>query len=149
MAYEELREKGLVEDIKPNFSVVNVLITRALKDLVTARANASIDREWAYAIAYQGMFRAARAMITAEGLRPRGRDQQRTVVILAGAVLGDDARTMVNAFDRMRRRWQMILEEPGQPISRYEIEGAIKDAQKFIERTVDFTRTKNPQLTLL
>ena len=149
MPYEDLREKGLIEDIKPNFQVASALIARALKDLVTARANASIDREWAYAIAYQGMLRAARAMITAEGLRPRGRDQSRTVVLLAGALLGDDMRSLVNAFDRMRRRSQAILEEPGQPISRYEVEGAIKDAQKFIERTVEFTRTKNPQLTLL
>ncbi len=149
MAYEELREKGLVEDFKPNFAVVNALIACSLKDLTTARANASIDREWAYAIAYQGMLRAARAMIMAEGLRPRGRDQQRTVVQLAGALLGGDVRSLLNAFDRMRRRSQTILEEPGQPISRYEVEGAIKDAQKFIERTVDFTRTKNPQLALL
>ncbi len=149
MAYEDLREKGLVEDIKPNFSAVSALIARATKDLTTARANASIDREWAYAIAYQGMFRAARAMIAAEGLRPRGRDQQRTVVVLAGAILGGEVRSLVNAFDRMRRRWQTILEEPGQPISRYEVEGAIKDAQNFIERTVEYTRTKNPQLTLL
>ncbi len=149
MPYEDLREKGLIEDIKPNFQVASALIARALKDLVSARANASIDREWAYAIAYQGMLRAARAMITAEGLRPRGRDQSRTVVLLAGAILGDDMRSLVNAFDRMRRRSQAILEEPGQPISRYEVEGAIKDAQKFIERTVEFTRTKNPQLTLL
>ena len=149
MAYEELREKGLVEDIKPNFAVVNALVARSLKDLTTARANASIDREWAYAIAYQGMLRAARAMIMAEGLRPRGRDQQRTVVQLAGALLGGDVRPLLNAFDRMRRRSQTILDEPGQPISRYEVEGAIKDAQKFIERTVDFTRTKNPQLALL
>jgi uncharacterized protein (UPF0332 family) len=149
MAYEELREKGLVEDFKPNFAVVNALIARSLKDLTTARANASIDREWAYAIAYQGMLRAARAMIMAEGLRPRGRDQQRTVVQLAGALLGGDVRPLLNAFDRMRRRSQTILDEPGQPISRYEVEGAIKDAQKFIERTVDFTRTKNPQLALL
>ena len=149
MPYEDLREKGLIEDIKPNFQVASALIARELKDLVTARANASIDREWAYAIAYQGMLRAARAMITAEGLRPRGRDQSRTVVLLAGAILGDDMRSLVNAFDRMRRRSQAILEEPGQPISRYEVEGAIKDAQKFIERTVEFTRTKNPQLTLL
>ncbi len=149
MAYEDLREKGLVEDVKPNFSAVSALIARAMKDLTTARANASIDREWAYAIAYQGMFRAARAMIAAEGLRPRGRDQQRTVVMLAGAVLGEEARSLVNAFDRMRRRWQTILEEPGQPISRYEVEGAIKDAQNFIERTLEYTRTKNPQLSLL
>lgn len=149
MAYEDLREKGLVEDIKPNFQVVGTLIARAMKDLTTARANASIDREWAYMIAYQGMLRAARAMITAEGLRPRGRDQSRTVVLLAGAILGEEARSLVNAFDRMRRRSQSILEDPGHPVSRYEAEGAVKDAQKFIERTVELTRTKNPQLTLL
>jgi hypothetical protein len=149
MAYEDLREKGLVEDVKPNFSAVSALITRALKDLATARANASIDREWAYAIAYQGMLRAARGMIAAEGLRARGRDQQRTAVMLAGAILGDDARPLVNAFDRMRRRWQVIVDEVGQPVSRYEVEGAIKDAQRFIERTVEWTRTRNPQMTLL
>lgn len=149
MAYEDLREKGLVEDAKPNFQVVGALIARAMKDLATARANASIDREWSYAIAYQAMLRAARAMITAEGLRPRGRDQARTVVLLAGAILGDESRSLVNAFDRMRRRSETILEEPGHPISRYETEGAIKDAQKFIERTVELTRTKNPQLTFL
>ncbi len=149
MAYEDLRERGLVEEVKPNFSVVSALIARAMKDLTTARANASIDREWACAIAYQGMFRAARAMIAAEGLRPRGRDQQRTVVVLAGSILGEETRSLVNAFDRMRRRWQTILEEPGQPISRYEVEGAIKDAQNFIERTVEYTRAKNPQLSLL
>ena len=149
MAYEDLREKGLIEDIKPNFQVVSALIARAMKDLTTARANASIDREWAYAIAYQGMLRAARAMITAEGLRPRGRDQSRTVVLLAGTILGGEVRSLVNAFDRMRRRSQTILEDPGHPISRYEAEGAIKDSQKFIERTVEFTRAKNPQLALL
>ena len=149
MAYEELREKGLVEDIKPNFAVVSALIARSLSDLTTARANASIDREWAYAIAYQGMLRAARAMIIAEGLRPRGRDQQRTVVQLAGSLLGGDVRSLLNAFDRMRRRSQTILDEPGQPISRYEVEGAIKDAQQFIERSVDSMRTKIPQLALL
>ncbi len=149
MAYEDLREKGLVDDVKPNLSTVSALVTRALRDLGTARANASIDREWAYAIAYQGMLRAAKAMISAEGLRPRGRDQQRTVVALAGAILGDDARPLVNALDRMRRRWQVIMEEAGQPVSRYEVEGAIKDAQCFIERTVEWTRTRNPQMTLI
>lgn len=149
MAYEDLREKGLVEDIKPNFAEVNALITRALKDLATARANASIDREWAYAIAYQGMLRAAKGMISAEGLRPRGREQQRTVVTLVGVILGGDARPLLNAFDRMRRRWQVIVEEVGQPVSRYEVEGAIKDAQRFIERTVEWTRTRNPQMTLI
>lgn len=149
MAYEELREKGLVEEVKPNFAQVASLLTRAQKDLATARATASIDREWAYAIAYQAMFRAARAAIAAEGLRPRGRDQQRTVVRLILESLGEEGRPLVNAFDRMRRRWQMILEEPGQPISRYEVEGAIKDAQSFAERILEVARARTPQLPLL
>jgi hypothetical protein len=69
--------------------------------------------------------------------------------MLVDAILGENARPLVNAFDRMRRRWQVIVEEVGQPVSRYEVEGAIKDAQQFIERTVEWTRTRNPQLTLL
>jgi hypothetical protein len=148
MPYEELREKGLVEDVKPNLVAINQLLNRALKDLATARANGSIDREWAYTIAYQGMLRAAKGMVAAEGLRPRGRDQQRTVVMLAGEIMGEDARPMVNAFDRMRRRFQAIFEDAGQPVSRYESEGAIKDAQRFIERMVEWARTKNPQLSV-
>ncbi|MFB3817094.1 MAG: HEPN domain-containing protein [Candidatus Methylomirabilales bacterium] len=149
MAYEDLRERGLIEDAPPNFAASGTLLARALKDLATARANASIDRDWAYAIAYQGMLRAARAALAAEGVRPRGRDQQRTIVALVGALLGEDAKVLVNAFDRMRRRWQTILDEPGQPISRYEAEGAIRNAQVFIERVVELVREKNPQLTVL
>ncbi len=148
MAYEDLRERGLIEDVQPNFSAVATLLARALKDLSTARANAAIDRDWAYAIAYQGMLRAARAIIAAEGIRPRGRDQARTVVALVASLLGEDASALVNAFDRMRRRWQTILDEPGQPISRYESEGAIRSAQMFIERVVELVRERNPQLTV-
>ena len=45
MAYEELRERGLVEEIKPDFRQISTLLVRALKDLSTARANVSIDKE--------------------------------------------------------------------------------------------------------
>jgi hypothetical protein len=149
MAYEDLRERGLLEDIKPNFGLVNALIGRATKDLATARATVSIDREWAYGIAYQGMLRAARGAVIAEGLRPRGREQQRTVVLLAAAMLGEEGKQTSNAFDRMRRRWQMIQEDPSHPVSRYESETAITDAEAFVELMVRWTRVKNPQLSLL
>ena len=74
MAYEDLRERGLLEEVRPNFALVSTLIGRARRDLATARATVSIDREWAYLIAHQAMARAARALVMAEGLRPRGRD---------------------------------------------------------------------------
>lgn len=61
MAYEELRERGLVEEIRSDFRQVSLLLARASKDLATAGANLSIDKEWAYIIAYQAMLRAAKA----------------------------------------------------------------------------------------
>jgi HEPN domain-containing protein len=148
MAYEELRERGLVEEVRPNFAAVSTLIERARKDLATARATVSIDREWAYLIAHQAMARAARALVMAEGLRPRGRDPQRTMVQLVGIILGEVGREAVNAFDRMRRKSQVLLEEPGTPVSRYEAEGALREAQRFLQFTVDVARDRNPQLAL-
>jgi uncharacterized protein (UPF0332 family) len=149
MAYEELRERGLVEESRPDFRQVVTLLTRAMKDLSTAKANVSIDKEWAYTIAYQGMLRAAKAVVTAEGWRPRGRDQARTVIMLVGELLGEEGRSLVNGFDRMRRKRQDFMEEPQTPIPRYEVEGALKDAQTLIERLVDLAREKNPQLAFL
>lgn len=149
MAYEELREKGLVEEVRPNFSQVSALIGQARKDLATARATVSIDREWAYQIAYQAMARAARALVMAEGLRPRGRDPQRTLVQVVAILLGEGERRLVNALDRMRRKSQTLLEEPGTPVSRYEVEGALREAQRFLHLTVDVARDRNPQLALL
>lgn len=149
MAYEDLRERGLLEDVKPNFGLVNALIARATKDLATARVVLQVDREWAYGIAYQGMLRAARGAVNSEGLRPRGRDQQRTVVLLATAMLGEEGKQSSNVFDRMRRHWQLILEDPSHPVSRYETEAAIADAEAFVDQMVRWTRSKNPQLSLL
>jgi uncharacterized protein (UPF0332 family) len=149
MSYEELRGRGLVEEVRPNFRQISKLLSRALKDLATAKANASIDKEWAHTIAYQAILRAARALVAAEGWQPRGRDQARTIVLLLGEVLGDEARALVNAFDRMRRKRQNFMDEPETPIPRYEVEGALKDAQALIEKIMELARQKNPQLALL
>lgn len=149
MAYEELRERGLVEEVRPDFRQVSTLLVRASKDLSTARANVAIDKEWAYIIAYQAMLRAVKALVMAEGWRPRGRDQARTLVMLVGELLGEEGRSLVNGFDRMRRKGQDFMEEPQTPIPKYEVEGALKDAQALVERLVELAREKNPQLAFL
>jgi len=149
MAYEELRERGLVEEIRPNFRQVSKLLARATKDMATARANITIDKEWAYIIAYQAMVRAVKAVMMAEGWRVKGREQARTFVTLMGELLGEEGRTLVNGFDRMRRRRQDLMEEPQTPIPRHEVEGALRDAQVLIERLMELAREQNPQLALL
>lgn len=149
MAYEELRERGLVEEIRPDFRQISMLLTRASQDSVTAAANIAIDKEWAYIIAYQALLRAAKALIMAEGWRPKGRDQAKTIIMLVGELLGDERRGLVNSFDRMRRKRQDFMDEPHTPIPRYEVEATLRDAQALVEKLVVLTRAKNPQLTLL
>lgn len=149
MAYEDLKERGLVEEIRPDFRQVSTLLARAAKDMATARANLGIDKEWAYIIAYQAILRAAKALVMAEGWRVKGREQARTFVTLIGELLGDEGRALVNGFDRMRRKRQDFMDEPQTPIPRYEVEEALKDAQVLIDRLMELAREKNPQLAFL
>ncbi|MBZ0170268.1 HEPN domain protein [Candidatus Methylomirabilis lanthanidiphila] len=149
MAYEDLRERGLVEESRPDFRQVSGLLGRATQDMATARATISIDKEWAYIIAYQAMLRATKALVMAEGWRVKGRDQARTFVTLIGELLGEEERQLVNGFDRMRRKRQDFMEEPQTPIPRYEVEGALKDAQMLIDKLKELAREKNPQLAFL
>jgi uncharacterized protein (UPF0332 family) len=148
MSYEAFREQGLVDEIRPNFRQVSALLARSVRDLETAQATLNIDVEWAYAITYQAMLRAARALLLAEGLRPRGRNLQKTTVLLAGEFLGEGLRTLVNTFDQMRRKREHFLERSDRPIPRYEAVGALKDARTFVERVVEVARARNPQLAL-
>jgi len=148
MSYEDLKDRGLLEDVKPDLRQASRLIARALKDLSTARACVSIDKEWAYAIAYEGMVRAARASLVAEGWRIKGRDQPRTIVLFIAELLGDESQNLVNTFDLMRRKKQNFMDQPDRPIPRYEVEGAVKEAQAFIERILEVLRERNPELAL-
>ena len=148
MSYEALREQGLVDEIRPNFRQISTLLARSVKDLETAQATLNIDEEWAYAITYQAMLRAARALLLAEGLRPRGRNLQKTTVLLAGEFLGEGFKTLVNTFDQMRRKREHFMDRSDRPIPRYEVVGALKDARTFVERVVQVARARNPQLAL-
>ncbi|MBI5166601.1 MAG: HEPN domain-containing protein [candidate division NC10 bacterium] len=149
MNYERLKEKGLVEETPPNFKQVASLLSRALKDLRTAKANLESDEEWAYAIAYQAIIRAARALILAEGYRPKGREAQKTIILLVGALRPADFGSLINKLDIMRRKRQSFIEETGRPISKYEVADALQEAEEFVSRVLKMAKEKNPQLSFI
>src|SRR5271169_3219479 len=109
MTYESLKEMGIVEERAAEISEIIALVTRAERDLTTSKILEDKDEEWAFAAAYLAMVRSARALILSEGFRPkgvRGRDAQKTVVTAAGFILGDHYKSLINKFDRMRRKYQ-------------------------------------------
>src|SRR6266498_2225984 len=106
MNYEALKEMGIVDERPAEITEIIALVTRAERDLSTSKMLQDRDEEWAFAAAYLAMVRSARALILSEGFRPkgtRGRDAQKTVVTAAGVLLGEQYKSLINKFDRMRR----------------------------------------------
>ena len=152
MSYSELKEMGIVEERTAEIAEVIALVTRAERDLATSQLLQDKDEEWAFAAAYQAMARSARALILSEGLRPkgvRGRDVQKTVITAAGVILGDQNKSLINKFDRMRRKYQSFVEDAGRIISRYEAGQAIRDAEEFTALVNGRIREKYSQMSLL
>jgi len=151
MNYSALKEMGIVEERTAEITEIIALVTRAERDLSTSKLLEDKDEEWAFAAAYQAMARSARALILSEGFRPKGarRDTHKTVVTASGVILGDQYKSMINKFDRMRRKYQNFMEEAGRVISRYEAGQAIKDAEEFLSIVNGRIREKYSQMSLL
>jgi len=152
MNYDALKELGILEERAFETTEIMGLVTRAERDLTTAKLLEDKDEEWAFAAAYLAMARSARAFIMSEGFRPKGvrsRDTHKTVVTATGVILGEQHKSLINKFDRMRRKYQSFMEESGRVITRYEAGQAIKDAEEFITLVGGRIREKYSQMSLL
>jgi len=151
MTYEALQEMGLEERAAETQEVLGLMM-RAERDLATARLLQDKDEEWSFAAAYQAMARSGRALILSEGYRPKGsrsRDTHKTVVTASGVILGEKHKSLINKFDRMRRKYQNFTVETGGMVSRYEAGQAIRDAEEFFGLVGVRLREKYSQMSLL
>ena len=151
MTYEALQEMGLEERAAETQEVLGLMM-RAERDLATARLLQDKDEEWSFAAAYQAMARSGRALILSEGYRPKGsrsRDTHKTVVTASGVILGEKHKSLINKFDRMRRKYQNFAVETGSMVSRYEAGQAIRDAEEFFSLVGVRLREKYSQMSLL
>lgn len=151
MTYEALQEMGLEERTAETQEVMGLMM-RAERDLATARLLQDKDEEWSFAAAYQAMARSGRALLLSEGYRPKGsrsRDTHKTVVTASGIILGEKYKSLINKFDRMRRKYQNFMVEAGSMVSRYEAGQAIRDAEEFCSLVTARLREKYSQMSLL
>ena len=98
------------------------------------------------------MARSGRALILSEGYRPKGsrsRDTHKTVVTASGVILGEKHKSLINKFDRMRRKYQYFAGESGRKVSRYAAGQAFMDAEEFFSLVGARLREKYSQMSLL
>jgi uncharacterized protein (UPF0332 family) len=148
MNYRELVEKGIAEERSPNLKEVRNLQERGMEELTIAKNILNSDRGWAYAISFYAMLRTAKALILAEGLLPRDKDETRNIIMITGVVLGKDFKSLLNKLDRMRRRTENFVKDYNKPITKYESRQALTDAEEFINRMNDIIRERHSQLLL-
>lgn len=150
MTYEEFLEKslsdGLLKRQRSDLRAVEKLILRAGKDLKAAKANLDIDEGIAYTVAYLAMLHAARAFLLLKGFRPADGYQHKTVVEFMSHFLGKEFKTIVEQFDRMRRKRNIFTYEIDMSISKSEASNALDRATMFVNLVKGIIQKENPQM---
>jgi uncharacterized protein (UPF0332 family) len=143
---ETLLKEGLIKKCPVDFRATTNLITRAYKDLSTAKRNIDDDEECAYNYAYNAMLRSGMALMSSEGFRPEIKDKHLTIVKFVSSVLGNEFKALINNYDFMRRKRHRFIYEPGIPCSHKEAKDALQTAEQFLDAINKLIKEKNPQL---
>ncbi len=138
-------EQGLIKQQEINFTAIENLISRSYKEIRVAQANIPIDEGTAFTIAYTAMLHAGRALMLLKGYRPHNSYQHKTVVDFASIVLGEKYKTLVQHFDKMRKKRNIFTYEVSISISETEAKNALKSATDFIKAIRDIIEKENSQ----
>ncbi len=145
---KEYSRRGLIKKQKSDFRTIEKLMARSHKEIKAAEANLKIDEGIAFTVAYTAMLHAGRALMLVCGYRPDDGYQHKTVVDFTAVVLGKKYKTLVQHFDKMRRKRNIFTYEVSISISETEVKNALKSATDFIETIHKTVKTKNPQFKL-
>ena len=150
MTYDKFIEQYLsnsfITEQKSGFDQINKLMKQARKELDICRKILGINQELAYTCAYSAMLYSARALMLLKGYRPIGINQHKTVVEFIGASVGEDYKVLIQKFDNMRKRRNLLTYEPWKlNISMTDTKNAIKSAEEFTSLITDKIKEQDPQ----
>ena len=112
---------------------IDTLLEKAAKDIKVSKANLVIDLETSYALAYNSMLKAGRALVLSQGYRTTDGAQHKTTVDFCGHFI--DVKALVSTFDHMRRDRNTLMYDPFDfdTIEEETVLSAIKSAEHFLK----------------
>ena len=78
--------------------------------------------------------------------RPKGKDQHKTVGEFCSRILGEEYRTSINIFHRMRQKRHQFVYEIESRISRTEAKDSIESAKKLTDVIIRITKQNRGEL---
>lgn len=133
--FQRLVHSGLVRPYKGGREQAPRQLGLALRDLSSARRLLAEDRDWAFAIAYNAVLQAGRALMLREGYRPTtGEGGHVAVIRFCEEFFGARYQEEMELFDRMRVRRNRVVYDVSGSISRLEADEAFSFAEEFVAR---------------
>jgi len=127
----------LWERVETDQDLIEQTIKLAKRDLKTAEhVFKDGDYDWSFAISYNAMLQAGRALMFREGVRPRGEFKHVSVVEFVKARFGDEfAEKILFMFNKIRKKRHAAVYERVDSITRTEAENTLNMAREFVEKT--------------
>jgi uncharacterized protein (UPF0332 family) len=128
VSIEKLEREGIIRQLPADSRRVEEAFALAARDLSVAGSVLAVNPDWAYAIAYNAMLQAARALLFADGFRPAGKNQHVAVVRFVAVRIGPDEAAVL---DRLRRKRHITVYDTAGTIGEAEAEAAVSRATAF------------------
>jgi uncharacterized protein (UPF0332 family) len=144
----KLESEGFLKKEKIGIDQIRALLMSAAKNIIASEKNLAIDEEACYTLAYNAMLKTARALVFLQNYRPSDGRQHMTTIEVAGKILGNEFRDLMNMFNMMRKKRNQFTYDPMLPLSLTEAKNALKTANKFHNKVRNFLADKYPQLNL-
>jgi len=139
----EKRPDSLWIPIKSDEKLVRHALRLTERDLESAgRVLKDNDYDWSFAIAYSAMLQAGRALMFADGFRPRGEFKHVAVVEFVKQKCPDFAGRLLDSFDRSRKRRHTVVYDEADTVSKEEAERAVAVAGEFVEKAKELIGKK-------
>jgi uncharacterized protein (UPF0332 family) len=134
MDYETLLNKGLIKRFTSSPPQAENRIELAKRDIKAAKSMMSIDRDWAFSMAYNAILQATRALMFAKGFRPAaGEGQHKVAVEFAEITLKEKFQDEIYIFDKMRSKRHRVIYDALGLISIAEAKQAFDFSVKFVK----------------
>ncbi|MFH0906354.1 MAG: HEPN domain-containing protein [archaeon] len=133
-----------IEKIDIDSNLIKNSLNLAKRDIDTAKSlllDSNFD--WAYAISYNGMLQAARALMFYSGYRPKGSEQHLTVIEYIKFNFSDKfTESELFLLNKSRKKRHLIVYEMVDLVSEQEAENSICLAKKFISKVENIIKLK-------
>jgi len=140
MNLSDLLKQGTVKSIEPDKKQAAECLDSTKRDLNAAKITADKEPDWAFAIAYNAMLQATRALMFFDGFVPTGGEHHLAAVQYAEAKFGAKFPKLTQTFDTMRKKRHRTVYGKAGLVSSHEAWQAIATAEEFIKLVREKTK---------